>query len=904
MHSRLFSVFGLTTLLGSLSLVACGDSGSKGRPGLDGPPGETTPARLVRAQSCGDLETLLKADARKKLDDGIDQQIEAIIQYGGYWGYGYGRSEDFADDGSAPPTSGAPGGVNNGSGGAGGSGGSGGGTPAPTPTPGEAAGDESPGYSETNTQVKGVDEADFVETDGEHVYLLHGTKFLALGAQPNAPSLEQQVAIEGSPREMFVARDGATGARRAVIYSDVNGAAVYAAAGVEPKSPYADYGYGNDGVAVGGGVRGVAAPAIETADVVGDAPLAYAPLTKVTVLDLPDGGQPAVLSEVYFEGSYSTARRVDTTVRTVLNGGEHGPAVDYYPSFDAQNQPPPPQDVAAWVAVFEQLRAEGRATIDASVAADWLPYYFVKQGAQVSAQNLACDSYHVPGAGTTQYGLTQIQSFDVRSPGEIRGTAIVGHADVVYSNTDSVYVATHGWNPSPPQPPIFPGPFPGGGEGGAIGGDDDGGKSGSGNSGSAGTGTGGTAGGTSGTGTGGTAGGEAGTGSGGTAGTGTGGTAGGEAGTGTGGSAGGPVEPPPPTTLNFTHLHKFDLRDDPTRPLYVASGTVPGGVIGQFALDERDGFLRIATTENRTTGEDFWRTESVNHLFVLEETADGLETVGDAGELAKTESITSVRFVGDKGYVVTFLRKDPLFVFDLSNPYEPTMLGQLDIPGFSEYMHPLDDTHLLTIGQDGDANGATGQLALQIFDVSDPTRPRQAHKFSFAGGDYGYSQAQHDHKAFTYFADRQLLAFPYASSGYGPNGEYKPTSTLQVFKVDVGEGFSRLGAVDHSPLFASAPPPCGYYYFGPEVRRGLFIQDKVYSISYGGLVVNDVNNLATPLGQLNLLPYLEAPAFPGGGGVAYPGEFGDVGGCFPTPKPGLPPVEPTPEPAPAPDSAE
>lgn len=940
MHSRLLSALTLTTLMSSLSLVACSDSSAKKTPSAPpgNPPARTTPAHLVRAQSCGELEQLLKTDARKKLDAGIDEQIKAIRDYGGY-GYGYGRDVGGGFDGPVigAPSSGGQGGAA-GSGGSGGSGtgGSGTGTPPPSPTNGdngEGAGDggDSPDYSDTNTQVKGVDEADFVEVDGANVYLLHGTKFLTLGAQPSAPAVNQEISIDGSPREMFVTREGGT--RRAVIYSDVNGADIYAKAGVEPKTSYVDYGYGLPvAVAVGGG--GVDPRAVDIAQDKDGAPEFYAPLTKVTVLDLPDGGQPAVVSEVYFEGSYSTARRVGGIVRTVLNGGEHGPSVTYYPTFDQQTPPPDPQDIDPWVAVFEQLRAEGRAKIDASTSDDWLPYVFVKQGETVSAKNLACESYHVPGAGSTQYGLTQIQSFDIANPAQIKGTAIVGHADVVYSNTDSLYVAAHAWNPTPPPPPVFfpgnPFPFPGdtagaGGSGGTAGaagsvgtagaGGDTGGSGGSGDDtgGTAGSETGGTAGSTGGSDTGGTAGGTSGsetggTGTGGdpTGGTGTGGDptggtgTGGDptGGTGTGGNGGTvepppPPPPPPPTTLNFTHLHKFDLRDDPTSPLYVASGTVEGGVLNQFSLDERDGFLRVATTENRTTGQDFWTTDRFNHLYVVAESDGLLDKVGDAGDLAKGESVMSVRFVGAKGYVVTFLQKDPLFVFDLSDPYAPRQLGQLNIPGFSQYMHPIDEGHLLTIGQDGDDAGTTGNLALQLFDVTDPVRPRQAFKFPFS--DFGYSQAQNDHKAFTYFDKEKLLAFPYSSTSFTPEGYYKPTSALEIFRVDIETGFSRLGAVDHSPLFPPQEPcsPLASYY-GFDVRRGLFINrdDKsyVYSISYAGMMVHDVAALgAGAVGQLDLLGYLTPPENPYGG-------YGYEGGCLP---PGGPVIDPLP-PAPTP----
>ena len=179
------------------------------------------------------------------------------------------------------------------------------------------------------------------------------------------------------------------------------------------------------------------------------------------------------------------------------------------------------------------------------------------------------------------------------------------------------------------------------------------------------------------------------------------------------------------------------------------------------------------------------------------------------------------------------------------------VLAALKIPGFSEYMHPIDDNHLLTIGRDASATGQTRGLQLQIFDVTDGANPVLQHKFTFAGDEYGSSEAEHDHKAFTFFADKNLLAFPYLANTY-LNGEYTTKSTLELFRVDLASGFSKLGAIDHSSLVQNSPTGyCGGY-FRPSVRRGVFMESFVYAISYGGVVVKDANDLTQPVDQLAL----------------------------------------------------
>ncbi|MDH3843588.1 MAG: beta-propeller domain-containing protein, partial [Myxococcales bacterium] len=200
-----------------------------------------------------------------------------------------------------------------------------------------------------------------------------------------------------------------------------------------------------------------------------------------------------------------------------------------------------------------------------------------------------------------------------------------------------------------------------------------------------------------------------------------------------------------------------------------------------------------------------------------------------------------------------FRQIDPLFAIDLSDPTKPTVLGELKIPGFSDYMHPLGDDHLLTIGRDIDEQTQINNgTALQIFDVSNPANPVQ--KFKALVGQ-GFSEANRNHKAFNFYADQGILAFPFVSN----EGDF--SSTLELWDVSADAGLSRRGSVDHSALVINdcggwIPPidgafvgdafyrDCGYF---PQVSRGVFIDEYIYSISHGGVLVHNVGDLETPV---------------------------------------------------------
>jgi hypothetical protein len=299
-------------------------------------------------------------------------------------------------------------------------------------------------------------------------------------------------------------------------------------------------------------------------------------------------------------------------------------------------------------------------------------------------------------------------------------------------------------------------------------------------------------------------------------------------------------------------IHKFAVSGEPNRTHYVGSGTVPGRALNQFAMDEQNNFLRIATTIGHAPSDD-----AVSQLSVLAEQESGdLEIVGSVDGIAPTEDIRSVRFDGTRAFIVTFKKTDPLFAFDLSDPRDPKKLGELKIPGFSTYMHMLDEHHLLTIGYDADDHGSFAffdGVMLQIFDVSDMTMPRLAHKH-IIGTRGSSSEALTNHLAFTWYPEYALLSIPMTLCEGGNDGQYGTNMTfsgLMLFDAGATSGFAEHGRVAHPP---TAGISCSNWWTDAEsvVRRSLFLDQFVYSISDKHLKVRDVGNLNAALVDLDL----------------------------------------------------
>lgn len=300
-----------------------------------------------------------------------------------------------------------------------------------------------------------------------------------------------------------------------------------------------------------------------------------------------------------------------------------------------------------------------------------------------------------------------------------------------------------------------------------------------------------------------------------------------------------------PEQLN---LHMFDI-SRAGETAYLGSGRVEGVLHNQFSLDEEDGFLRVATTKN------FWARwwledppEADNHLYVMDLVGRDLVTVGHVGGIAEGERIFAARMVGDRGYMVTFRQIDPLFTFDLSNPYHPRLVGELEIPGFSTYIHPIADDKLLTIGVGGDENGANWRTQISMFDVSNFAQPAISDVEELVpDGEWGWSEAQYEHKAFQYWAPKGLLAVPLSSYDYDNNTGYWYQSKLELISVDPEAGaLASYGSIDHSNFFNSDPNRWWDY---RDVRRSIFMGDYVYAISDRGVSVHDVNGLGMVTSQ-------------------------------------------------------
>ncbi|HYO72864.1 MAG TPA: beta-propeller domain-containing protein, partial [Archangium sp.] len=252
---------------------------------------------------------------------------------------------------------------------------------------------------------------------------------------------------------------------------------------------------------------------------------------------------------------------------------------------------------------------------------------------------------------------------------------------------------------------------------------------------------------------------------------------------------------------DHTYVHKLDL-SQPHRASYVASATVKGFLLDQFSMDEHEGVLRVATTISSRVaeaGNPWGRTETTNRVFTYSQEGGQLTLLGESEELARGERIFSARFVGKKGYVVTFRQVDPLFTFDLSDPAHPRKVGELKVPGFSTYIHPVGDTHLLTVGVHLEENGnwRSRAVKLSLFDVTDLANPREAFT-QLVGSAYGGSESLYDHKAFNYFPAKGLLAIPFTD--WTPPQDYTQywsgfVSELRVFRVDLAAGFTPVGAI-------------------------------------------------------------------------------------------------------------
>jgi inhibitor of cysteine peptidase len=247
-----------------------------------------------------------------------------------------------------------------------------------------------------------------------------------------------------------------------------------------------------------------------------------------------------------------------------------------------------------------------------------------------------------------------------------------------------------------------------------------------------------------------------------------------------------------------------------------ARGDFNGVLLNQFALDEKDGYLRLAANNGD------WNNR-LNAVYVLD---SDLAMIGSLENLAANESIQAARFVGDTLYLVTFRQIDPLFVIDLCDPTEPKVLGELKMPGFSSYLHPVDANHVLGIGSEG------SRVKISLYDVSDPANPQEVSNYLTAEDSYAYSQAQLDYKAVLFSAEKHLLVIPISVYNYS-SINYTHFNGFFVFDVSADSGISFRGAVSYDNY---------YYWYGGG--RALYIGEYLYTITGSMMKVNALFDLS------------------------------------------------------------
>lgn len=284
----------------------------------------------------------------------------------------------------------------------------------------------------------------------------------------------------------------------------------------------------------------------------------------------------------------------------------------------------------------------------------------------------------------------------------------------------------------------------------------------------------------------------------------------------------------------FTSIYRISV--DKENLKFESKGNVPGYVLNQYSMDEYNNKFRLATTSQKE--------ESSNNVYVLDM---NLTIVGKVENLAITERIYSVRFMGDKAYLVTFRQIDPFFVLDMSNPENPKVAGELKIPGYSSYLHLYDENHVIGLGMED------SKVKLSLFDVANVENPTEIAKKTISG-DYSYSEALYDPKAFLFDKQKELLVIPVSITQYGvvpPTDETRENKTVfksteggfwqgaYVFNITLS-GFEFRGGITHQDNNRE-----NYYGdYNKNVNRALYIGNILYTLSNTKVNLNNLTDLS------------------------------------------------------------
>ena len=668
---------------------------------------------LQTYSDCNELESALKSSIEEETRTNLIQAVDEVY----YWGGGWMDDEMETAANSDGTSSTAP-----------------------------QTRNEGTDYSGTNNQEQGVDEADFVKTDGFHIYfldngMLHIMDIPVFGEIEHAST----TPIEGNPVAMMLNGD------RLVVISTVSSWSL------DSEDPLSDaMGWSGDWY----GWR------IST-------------LTKFTVYDISNTTSPSVNRELYIEGNYMTAREVGGTVRAVTHAWMDVPDLQYWLEY--------PDNY--WASEYnESMRRNAREksaaaaiqhnqqVLEEIALEEILPQVHERIGDEIITHHLSgddCSDFAAPESALNR-GYTSIFTIDLISEElEFEADHIVGNWPLVYSSQDTLIITENAWD-------LW-----------WFWGNDN---------------------------------------------------------------------------LNeATNIHTFDI-SEPGTTEYSGSGRVDGTIQNQFSISEHEGVVRVATTtgqwgrwwmENPEPMESHVITMS--HALDLESGQQSLLEMGRVDGIAYNETIWSARFVEDRAYLVTFRNMDPLWTIDLSNPTNPQIMGELEVPGVSTYIHPLSDDAILTIGL-GPADEETGlgldwgHTRLSLFNVSNFSDPQLTQALSLSpvvdpeeGWTWAWSEATWEHKAFQYWAPKGMLAIPmntyrydyYYDEAGNYHSDYDWVSKLMIVNV-TEDGLEIHGEVDHSQFYESDE---NRWWSSYNIRRSIFMGDYIYAISHGGITVTHLDSL-------------------------------------------------------------
>ncbi|MCX7883922.1 MAG: beta-propeller domain-containing protein, partial [Caloramator sp.] len=302
-----------------------------------------------------------------------------------------------------------------------------------------------------------------------------------------------------------------------------------------------------------------------------------------------------------------------------------------------------------------------------------------------------------------------------------------------------------------------------------------------------------------------------------------------------------------------TMFYKFGFKDG--KVVFISKAETPGTVLNQFSMDEYNGFFRVATTSGQIWRDD--ENTSKSNVYVFD---DMMNLKGKIEGIAPKERIYSVRFMGDRVYVVTFRTVDPLFVIDLKNPEKPTILGELKISGYSNYIHPYDENHIIGFGMEtseiekkDEKGNVIGTFAINlgmkmaVFDVSDVKNPKAV--FIEKIGERGTnSELLNNHKALLFSKEKGLIAFPVTVMELKENSEVSSYGKFSfqgayVYDFNLSNGFKLKGKITH--LSDEDYLKSGDYWYNSDknINRIIYIGNNLYTISDSMIKVNNLSNL-------------------------------------------------------------